>query len=177
MNQAVHTSTGQQPYFTFFSRHPPRLVSASLPSVDGETDELAEAHALIRETHQKMSRRYRDVANRVRKNQRLEVGALVWVKSETTVPGTCRKLNPKWNGVYRIVEVVMDGSVYIWESLLNGQKVQRASAQVKPYYGRKEWLVVPHVEPFVPDPEDEPLPPRLRRPPRRLTEECRVTEW
>ncbi len=46
MNQAVHTSTGQQPYFAFFSRHPTSLVSASLPSVDGEADELAETHAL-----------------------------------------------------------------------------------------------------------------------------------
>ncbi len=99
MNQAVHPSTGQQPYFAFFSRHPPRLVSASLTSVDGEADELAKAHALVRETHQKMSRRYRDVANRARKTQKVEVGALVWVKSEVPVPGTCKKLNPKWNGV------------------------------------------------------------------------------
>ncbi len=67
-NQAVHTSTGQQPYFAFFSRYPPRLVSASLPFVDGAADELAEAHAQVRETHQKMSRRYRDVANRARKH-------------------------------------------------------------------------------------------------------------
>ncbi len=39
MNQAVHTSTGVQPYFAFFSRHAPRSVGASLPSVDGEKDE------------------------------------------------------------------------------------------------------------------------------------------
>ncbi len=90
MNQAIHTSTGQQPYFAFFSRHPPRLAEAALPSIDGDEDDLTAAHALIRETHQKMSRRYRDVANRARKNQRVERGALVWVKSETTVPGTCK---------------------------------------------------------------------------------------
>ncbi len=72
MNQAVHTSAGQQPYIAFFSRHPPRLVSASLPSVDGEADELAEAHALVRETHQKMLRRYRDAANGARKLRRLK---------------------------------------------------------------------------------------------------------
>ncbi len=67
--------------FSFFSRHPPRLVSDSLPSVDGETDELAKVHALVRETHQKMSRRYRDIANRARKTQKVEVGVLVWVRS------------------------------------------------------------------------------------------------
>ncbi len=72
MNQEVHTSTGQQPYFAFFSRHLPRLISASLPSLDGEADELAEAHALVRETHQKMSRRYRDAANHARKTQKVE---------------------------------------------------------------------------------------------------------
>ncbi len=98
MNQAVHTSTGHQPYFSFFSRYPSRLVSASLPSVEGAADELAEAHALVRETHQKMSRRYRDVANRARKTQRVEVGALVWTR---------KKLNPKWHGVYRVEEGVI----------------------------------------------------------------------
>ncbi len=45
MNQAVHTSTGKQPYFaSFFSRHPPRLVSATLLSVDGGDEDLVEAH-------------------------------------------------------------------------------------------------------------------------------------
>ncbi len=73
MNQAVHTPTGQHPYFTFLSHHPPRLVSASLPSVDGEADELAEAHVLVRETHQKMSQRYRDAANCARKLRKLKL--------------------------------------------------------------------------------------------------------
>ncbi|XP_050710073.1 uncharacterized protein K02A2.6-like [Eriocheir sinensis] len=96
MNQAAHTSTSQQPYFAFFSRHPPRLVSAALPSVHGGDEEMAEAHAFIRSTHQRMSRHYRQVANRRRVNQAVEVGSLVWVKRETTIPGTCRKLNPRY---------------------------------------------------------------------------------
>ncbi len=101
MNQALYTSIGQQPYFAFFSRHPPRMVSASLPSVDGEADELAKAHVLVRETHQKMLRRYSDAANRARK-LKVEVGVLVWVKSKVPVPRTCKKLNPKWHVVYRV---------------------------------------------------------------------------
>ncbi len=152
MNQAVHTSTGQQPYFAFFSRYPPRLLSAALPSVDGAADELAESHALVRETHQKMSRRYRDVANRARRTHRVEVGALVWVRNEVPVPGTCKKLNPKWHGVYRVEEVVLDGSVYLVKNLFTGQVLQRAAAQVKPYFGSEEWLVEPPSGPCEPDP-------------------------
>ncbi len=137
MNQAVHTSTGQQPYFAFFSRHPPRLVSTSLPSVDDEADKLAEAQALVRETNQ-MSRCYRDTVNRARKTQKVEVGVLVWVKSEVPLPGTCKKLNPKWHGVYRVEEVVLDGSVYVVKKLFTGQVHNRAAAQVNPYFGREE---------------------------------------
>ncbi len=111
-------------------------MSASLPSVDGEADEPAEVHALVRETHQEMSRRYRDVPNRARKSQKVEVGALVWVKSEVPLPGTRKTLNPKWNGVYRVEEVVLD--VYIVRSLFTGQVLQRAAAQVKPCFGREE---------------------------------------
>ncbi len=174
MNQAVHTSTGQQPYFAYFSRHPPRLVSASLPSVDGEADELAKAHALVRETHQKMSRRYRDAANSARKNQEVEKVDLVWVKGEVLVPGTCKKLNPMWHGVDRMEEVTLDGSVFVVKNIFTGQVLQRAAAQVKPYFGKEEWLVEPPSGPCEPNPEDEPLPPRVRRPPKRYIEECLV---
>ncbi|KAG0714265.1 Transposon Tf2-9 polyprotein [Chionoecetes opilio] len=171
MNQAVHTSTGQQPYFAFFSRHAPRLVGAALPDVEGEQDDMDVAHALIRETHQKMSRRYRDVANQKRKNQVVEVGALVWVRKETTIPGTCRKLNVKWDGVYRVVEVRLGGSVYVLENVFTEKQVQRAAEQVKPYHGSEEWLVEPVERVLQPDPVDEQLAPRVRRPPRRLIEE------
>lgn len=145
---------------------------APLPSTDGEDDDMAVAHALILETHRKMTRRYRDVANRKRKNQKVEVGTLVWIKKETTVPGTCRKLNIKWDGIYRVVEVVMDGSVYVVENVFTGQRVQRAADHVKPYYGSEEWLVEPLENVCAPDPVDEQLPPRERRPPKRLIAEC-----
>ncbi|KAG0727867.1 Transposon Tf2-9 polyprotein [Chionoecetes opilio] len=172
MNQAVHTSTGKaKPHFAFFSRHAPRLVGTSLPGVEGEQDDMDVAHALIRETHQKMSRRYRDVANRKRKNQVVEVGALVWVRKETTIPGTCRKLNVKWHGIYRMMEVRLSGSVYVLKNVFTGKEVQRAAEQVKPYHGSEEWLVEPVESVLQPDPVDEQLAPRVRRPPRRLIEE------
>ncbi len=105
---------------------------------------MAEAHALIQETHQQITCRYRDMANRhkkKKKNQRVEMGILVWERCETTLPGTCKKLSPKWDGVYRVVEVVMDGSVYVMRHLFPGKKVQRAAGQVEPYYGSEEWFI------------------------------------
>ena len=172
MNQAVHTSTGQQPFFGFFSRYPPRLVGAALPTIDGGEEELAAAHALISETHQKMTRRYRDNANKKRKNQSVEIGTLVWVKKETTLPGTCRKLNVKWDGPYRVCDIKSEYSVYVVENVFTGKRTRRAAAQVKPYYGSEGWLLEPLETEFEPDPVDEHLPPRVHRPPRRLIEEC-----
>lgn len=84
----------------------------------------------------------------------------------------CRKLNPKWNGVYPVVEVLMDGSVYVVENLFAGNRTQRAAGQVKPYYWSEERLVEPLDSAFEPDPVDEQLPPRVRRPPRKLIKEC-----
>ncbi len=40
------------------------------------------------------------------KTQKVEAGVLVWVKSEVSVFGTSKKLNPKWHRVYRVEEVV-----------------------------------------------------------------------
>ena len=53
MNAAVHTSTAQQPYYAFFSRHAPRTVGTTLPTVKGEKDDIADAHRIIREMHEK----------------------------------------------------------------------------------------------------------------------------
>ncbi|XP_076038870.1 uncharacterized protein LOC143024042 [Oratosquilla oratoria] len=172
MNGATHTSTGHTPYFAFFGRHPPRLAGHRLPGVDGTEDEAEIAHRVIRETHHKMTTEYQNVANRRRGEQKVEVGALVWIRKETTMPGTCRKLNPKWEGPYTVVEVVAGHSVYGLRNPFTGKETRRAAAQVKPYFGSEEWLVEPVEKEFHPDPEVEILPPRMRRAPRRLIEEC-----
>ena len=172
LNHAVHTSTGVQPYFAFFGRHAPRKVGAPLPGVPGEPEGLQVAHEVVQATHKTLTRRYREVANRHRKNQAVRVGSLVWVRKEVLNPGVCRKLQPKWDGPYRVVEVLREGGAYILENLFTGQKVQRTAEKVKPYHGQEEWLVKP--DNIVCDVEeaDEPLPPRLRKPPKRLIEEC-----
>ena len=143
MNQAVHTSTGVQPYFAFFSRHVPRILGAKLPSVEGEKDEVEIAHEIIRETHKKMTRKYREVANRKRKNQAVSEGTLVWVRREVLLPDTSKKLDLKWNGPYKVVEVIRESSAYVLENLFNRQKVQRTAEKVKPYCGSEEWLTTP----------------------------------
>ena len=173
MNQAVHTSTGTTPFFAFFSRHPPRLLSPRLPSTEGADDDITAAHKIIQDTHQKMTRKYRAAINRKRKNQAVEEGALVWVRSPTNIPGTSRKLNIKWTGPFRVLEKLRDGGAYVVENVFTSQRLQRAAEQIKPYYGSDGWLLEP-AEEEIPEPEIElsELPPRTRRAPRRLIEEC-----
>ena len=67
MNATVRTSTAQQLYYAFFSRHASRTVGDRLPAVGGEENDTAMAHRIIRETQEKMIRKYRSVVNRKRK--------------------------------------------------------------------------------------------------------------
>lgn len=171
MNQAVHSTTGQQPYFAFFSRHAPRLISSELPYIAATSDELPAAHEVLKKTHLNMARRFRAVANRRRVNQRVEVGDLVWVKLEVGIPGTCSKLNARWEGPYRVSEVIRGGSAYRLINLFTHTELQRAAEKVKPYVGEEQWLEEPQVV-FVPEEQvEETLPPRQRRPPRYLIDE------
>ena len=82
MNQAVHTTTGQQPFFAFFNRYAPRRVGATLPEVLGTSEGLTIAHELLKNTHLNMSRKFRATAKQHRRNDMVNVGALVSVKAE-----------------------------------------------------------------------------------------------
>ncbi len=70
-----------------------RLISSDLPDTEASEEGIPEAHEIIKETHQEMGRRYRAVANRTRKNQKVEADTLVWVRVEVNQPNTSRKLN------------------------------------------------------------------------------------
>ena len=172
LNSAVHTSTGVTPFFAFFSRHPPCLETNSLPVIEGDEDDLSIAHQVIRNTHEKMARKFRSVANRGRINQAVKEQDLVWVKSVTPVPGSCRKLNLRWNGPYKVVEVIRGGSAYLLEHSRTGQRLQRAADQIKVVHGADEWVVGTFESVKETPNEEEPLPPRVRRAPRRFIEEC-----
>ncbi len=71
MNAAVHTSTAQQPYFAFFSRTAPRVVGTGLPTLTCEEDDISIARRVIKETQEKMTRKYSEVATRKRKEQKV----------------------------------------------------------------------------------------------------------
>ena len=66
----MYTTTGQQPYYAFFSRYAPREVGVILTDVPGEPEGVAIANEILQVTHQKMARKNREVANR-RRNIRL----------------------------------------------------------------------------------------------------------
>ncbi len=165
---------GQRPYFAFYGCHPARAMGTRLPGVDGTEDGVAEAYAIVKETHLKAARRYRNAANREQRNQSVIQSSLLWINNEFTVPGTSRKL--KCLGPFQVIEVIWDGSAYVLKNVFTSQKCQWAADKVKPYYSEEEWIREPQ-EVIVPEGEDsEPdqLPPRVRRPPRRYIEQCCV---
>ena len=171
LNQSVHISTAQQPYFAFFSRYAPRTEGGDYEEIEGDEEGKAEAHALLLETQKKMCRRSRQVANRGRTNQRVEVGMLVLVRNEVPVVGTCKKLNLRWWGPFRVRTVLRDGGAYILEHAFTGQQLQRSAEKVKPYWEKGEWVMAPQ-QLYSPEPVSESVPARERRAPRRYIEEC-----
>ena len=177
LNSMVHTTTGEQPHYVFFSRRPYRQILTQLPSLEDEVDDsdIATAHEIIQKTHKEMSQTFVNVANRKRKNQAVEVNALVWAKCETQIPGTSRKLNVKWLGPYRVLESIRNGAVYRLENCLDQTVIERAANKVKPYFGSETWIsqLQEHSE-NVPDVVLEGIRTRGARnivPPSRLIEE------
>ena len=122
-------------------------MGTRLPTVNGEEDDIAVAHRIIRETHEKMTRKYRDVVNRKRKEQKVEQGALVWVKRETTDLGVCKKLSVRWNGSYQVVEVLRNGGAYIVKDPFTSQQLQRVAEKINPFHGDEQWLIEPQDRP------------------------------
>ena len=118
-----------------------------------------------------MTRKYRDVVNRKRKEQKVEQGALVWVKRETTDPGVCKKLSVRWNGPYQVVEVLRNGGAYIVKDPFTSQQLQRVAEKIKPFHGDEQWLIESQDITFQAEVETKVLPPGVRRPPRRYIEE------
>ena len=97
---------------------------------------------------------------------------MVWVRKETALEGTARKLNEKWDGPYRVEKVLRGGSAYILRSLKqNDLTLKRAVEKVKRCEGYEEYLLGEEVGETQPQTPPVVKPQRVRRPPRRLVEE------
>ena len=162
----------------FFSRRAPRQIPGVLPSMEDEIEDsaIAKAHEIIQKTHREMASKYRAIANRKRKNQTVDENSLVWVRSETMVPNTSRKLNPKWCGPYRVTKVYRDGAKYELCNLFTQHIIERAAEKVKPFVGQEQWLIeMEEMQEIPPDVVDDwVLETRGARnvvPPSRLIEE------
>ena len=99
----------------------------------------------------------------------------MWVKREAPIPGTATKLNSKWLGPFKVVEVLQGGSMYIVENPYDGARKQRAAEKIRPYVS--ETNLIPEIEEMDEVTTEEPnkseaeLPPRRQQPPRRLIEQ------
>jgi len=75
-----------------------------------------------------------------RKNKPLAVGDLAWVYVEEPIPNTAAKLNRKWKGPFKVINVVDGGRAYKLENVFNGSIVDRAAEKLKVFIDREEIL-------------------------------------
>ncbi len=152
-NSAVHEATGEQPHFLMFNRRIPRVIGVELPQLRQDTD-LEVVLEVVKRTTIEQARKWRSKANIGRKNQRVEVDQIVWVKKDYTTSLGDRKSGVKWVGPYKVKEVIRNGGAYRLENVFDGVRIQRAANKVKPYVGQGDILVQPR-ELIVRDDSDE----------------------
>ena len=106
---------------------------------------------------------------------------LVLIKKEHFPGPITRKLQFKWAGPYKIIEVLREGGGYIVKCPFTHKEIQRTAGKLKKFHGETELLLCP-IEVEDVDTEnvdtvnvDNLTPParerREIRPPRRLIEE------
>ncbi len=173
LNGPVHEATGEQPHFLMLRRRLARLGEAELPQLRQGAD-MEVAMEVVKRTNLNQARKWGNKANIRRKNQRVEVDQLVWVKKDYTTSVGDRKLAVKWVGPYKVKEVLRNGGAYRLKNVFEGTLVQRAADKIKPNIGQENILVRLRELIFRDDSEEEKLPPRPvreRRPPVRYGEE------
>lgn len=174
LNAAVHEATGEQPYYLMFRRHAPRYVGTTLPQVDDEID-INIALEAVKDTFRENIRKWLARANMGRKDQRVEVDDLVWVKQEQTSSSMERKLGLKWIGPFKVKRVTLGGVSYELENVFTGVTIRRAADKLKRYVGDDRYLLEMEEVVLPSDGEEEmeePRRARQRRPVRRYVEEC-----
>ena len=172
LNEAVHTSLGTSPFFAFYGRHPNREVGQLMLPVDeeAETVDKLQVKELLKETMRRTTEGYLKNANAHRKDVTLELGSLAWVHIEEPLPDTAVKLNRKWRGPFKIVEVIDGGRAYRLENVFDGSEVKRAAEKLKPYVER-DGILDKIEERFLNPDEDDAVHTqgsRVRRPPERF---------
>ena len=174
LNCAVHSTTGEQPHYSFFSRRPYRQILSDLPTIDEDVgdEDLRRAHEIVQQTHDTMARKYLLVANRKKTHDKVDVGTLVWVRRETQPPGVARKLVARWLGPYRVIQVLRGGATYTVENPFDGSVLERAADKLKRFRGEESYLTRPsEYSEKVPDVDLGRRGTRNRAPPTRLIEE------
>ena len=169
LNESVHTSLGTSPFFVHYGYHPLRRIGQlELPDQEDDENENSDQtlRDKIRDTLKSKTDYYRTKANVNRQNSPLKVGDLAWIYQEIPLPGTAVKLNQKWIGPYRVVEVIGNGRAYELVSPLEDIRVRRAAGKLKKYIPREE-LLDQIEESFLTEDEARDLLPdvRVRRPP------------
>ncbi len=103
----MHEATDEQPHF-LINRRQRRLIGIELPQLRQDAD-LKVVLEVVRRTNLEQARKWRSRANIGRKNQRVSVDQLVWVKKDYTTSLGDRKLGVKWIGPYKVKKVLRDG--------------------------------------------------------------------
>ena len=172
LNESVHVSLSTSPFFVQFGYHPTRQVgNLTLPEYDEMGVELRRSSDLrkeIREYLKTQTQKYRDKANVKRRNNPLQASDLVWIYQETPIPGTAVKLNRKWLGPYKVVEIIDGGRGYELENVFDGTKTRRAAEKVKRFIEREPLLENIREDFLTREEENEIITDvRIRRPPDR----------
>ena len=144
LNCAIHSTTGEQPHFVFFSRRPYRQIVSEVPEFDedvGESD-IAKAHEIIQKTLAERAKKY--LCSKPKKkessSERWLDGSLVWVRNETQISGTSRNLNIQWLGPFKVIECVRNDSTYVLKNVFDATIIKRAANKIKPFVGAEEWI-------------------------------------
>lgn len=145
---AVHESTAITPAYANFGRElklPGDLLTGGPPEATTEITEyaselrkkLSDVHALMREmglrAGEKMKTRYDRTAN----HRIFGEGALVWLHNPTRRKGKSPKLQPSWDGPYRVVTAINDVTYRIQKSPRSPMKVVHID-RLAPYHGTND---------------------------------------
>ncbi len=121
-----------------FNRKVARLTEVELPQL-GQDSDLEVAWEVGRRTNIEQARKWRNKAKIERKNQRVKIKQLVWVKIDYTTSLSDRKFGVKWLGLYKVKKVLRNGGEYRLENVFDGVRIQMAADEVKPCVGKKEF--------------------------------------